>query len=342
VQKEIRFALDVADEQPDGVIFIIPARLENCQVPTRIGRWQWVNLFEEKGNKLLEASLKHRANELGIILYLPFDFEPQMIRIPAGEFLMGSTKAQATQAIKDGADKTWVEREQPQRTVELSEYSIGRYPITNLEYRAFVRDTKFKPPYGWDGDHFPVEKDSHPVVNVSWEDTMAYCRWLSEKSGKVYRLPTEAEWEKAARSEDGRLYPWGNLFDPKRANTAETKIGDTSDVGSYSKLDAPNESGDSPYGCADMAGNVWEWCKDWFDEQEYKKRTEFKDPQGSQAGPYRVLRGGSFLEHLVNARCASRHLLYPSNVYYLIGFRVASSLSNIEKIYYKSENNLTM
>ena len=197
----------------------------------------------------------------------PLVFEPQMIRIPAGKFLMGSTKEQAAQAIKDGADKDWVEREQPQHTVELSEFSIGKYPITNREYQAFVRDAKFKPPNGWDGDQFPAEKGSHPVVNVSWDDAIAYCKWLSEKTNKQYRLPTEAEWEKAARCQgenESLIYPWGNNFDPNNANTAEAKIGDTSDVGKFSP------QGDSPYGCADMIGNVWEWCNDWFDENEYK------------------------------------------------------------------------
>ena len=246
-------------------------------------------------------------------------FEPQMVRIPAGKFLMGSTKEQAAQAIRDGVDKNWVEWEQPQHTVELSEYSIGKYPITNREYQAFVRDAKFKPPNGWDGDQFPAEKGSHPVVNVSWGDAIAYCKWLSEKSGKQYRLPTEAEWEKAARGEDGRVYPWGNLFDPKNANTAEAKIGGTSDVGEFSP------QGDSPYACADMIGNAWEWCNDWFDEQEYKKRTEFKDPRGPEKGTYRVLRGGSFYDNHRNARCAYRSRSGPSYINRDLGFRVCVS-----------------
>lgn len=118
---------------------------------------------------------------------------PQIVLIPAGKFLMGSTKEQAAQAIKDGLDKKHAEWEQPQQTIELSEYSIGKYPITNREYQAFVRDAKYKPPRGWDGDQFPAEKGSHPVVYVSWDDAATYCKWLSEKSGKQYRLPTEAE-----------------------------------------------------------------------------------------------------------------------------------------------------
>jgi len=100
-------------------------------------------------------------------------FEPQLVRIPAGKFLMGSTEEQAAQAVKDGADKNWVEREQPQHTVELSEYSIGKYPITNREYQAFVKDAKYAPPLNWDGDQFSYGTGDHPVTNVSWGDAMA-------------------------------------------------------------------------------------------------------------------------------------------------------------------------
>ncbi len=254
-------------------------------------------------------------------------FEPQMIRIPAGTFLMGSTQEQAAQAIKDGADKNWVVWEQPQHTVELSEYFIGKYPITNREYQAFLRDVKEQtPPRGWDGDQFPPEKGGHPVVNVSWDDTNAYCKWLSEKTKKNYRLPTEAEWEKAARGEDGRIYPWGNAFDPKKANTSESKIGDTTDVGKFSSND-PALSGDSPYGCADMAGNVWEWCNDWFYEKAYEGRAgkNAKDPQGPEKGQYRVLRGGSFDYYHWFARCADRGRVSPLNFVDGRCFRVVSS-----------------
>ncbi|MCC7188014.1 MAG: SUMF1/EgtB/PvdO family nonheme iron enzyme [Anaerolineales bacterium] len=262
-------------------------------------------------------------------------FEPQMVRIPAGKFLMGSTKEQAAQAIKEGADKDWVQREQPQHTVDLSEYSIGKYPITNREYQAFVRDGG-NPPRGWDGDQFPPEKGSHPVVNVSWDDATAYCKWLGEKTKKNYRLPTEAEWEKAARwrphpSPSGRgdggegegeslIYPWGNNFDTKNANTGEAKIGDTSDVGKFSP------QGDSPYGCADMSGNVWEWCNDWFDEKEYKNRVDriTKDPQGPKDGTNRSLRGGSWSSNEEGARVAVRIFARPHSWNYDLGFRVAA------------------
>ena len=216
-------------------------------------------------------------------------FEPQMVRIPAGNFLMGSTKEQAQRAIQDGADEKWIEWEQPQHTVELSEYFIGRYPVTNQQYQAFVREGGISP-QDWDGDQYPQGKDAHPVVYVSWEDTIAYCKWLSGKTGKVYRLPTEAEWEKAARGEDGRIWSWGNDFGDKNANTAEAKIGDTTPVGQFSP------QGDSLYSCADMIGNVWEWCNDWFLANEYENSEDkiLKDPKGPSKRQGRVLRGGSF------------------------------------------------
>ena len=265
-------------------------------------------------------------------------FEPQMVKIYAGKFLMGTTKEQAQAILKetnnDSNWQKWLDWEQPQHTVELSEYSIGKYPITNREYQAFVKDANYKPPQGWDGDQFPSEKGGHPVVNVSWDDATAYCKWLSEKTKKQYRLPTEAEWEKASRhrilvpesgehpweESESLIWPWGNEFDPKKANTSEGGLGGTSEVGQFSP------QGDSPFGCADMAGNVWEWCNDWFDEKEYKNHKDgVKDPQGAQKGKVRVLRGGSFGSSLRLVRCANRDGNDPDLFNDYSGFRVVFS-----------------
>ena len=168
-------------------------------------------------------------------------------------------------------------------------------------------------------------------MNVSWNDAIAYCKWLSEKTKKNYRLPTEAEWEKAARGEDGHIYPWGDDFDSKKANTEESGIGDTSDIGKFSNSD-PALSGDSPYGCADMAGNVWEWCNDWFSKNEYQGRAgkSVKNPQGPEKGQARVLRGGSFDNYHWNVRCAVRVRLNPGSSNVNWGFRVASSPPKVE------------
>ena len=171
--------------------------------------------------------------------------EPEMILIPAGPFLMGSSDD----------DKQARDAEKPQHIVDLPEYLIGKYPVTNGEYQAFVRDTGRQPPSRWDGGKYPKGQKDHPVAYVTWHDAMAYCKWLSEKTRKTYRLPTEAEWEKAARGPGGLIYPWGNLFDKNRCNTFESGIGNTTPVGNYSP------AGDSPYGVADMAGNVWEWTQ---------------------------------------------------------------------------------
>lgn len=186
-----------------------------------------------------------------------FAFEPRMVRIPDGEFLMGLTK------------KNWIERlfsdiepEQAQHKVLLTEYKIGKYPITCREYQAFVQDSQYRAPWDWFGNQYPAGKAEHPVVNVSWVDAQSYCAWLSQKTGKRYRLPSEAEWEKAARGTDGRMYPWGNQVEAGRANCT-SPVG-TTPVGQFSP------QGDSPYGCVDMAGNVWEWVNDWYDPSYYR------------------------------------------------------------------------
>ncbi|MCI0518808.1 MAG: SUMF1/EgtB/PvdO family nonheme iron enzyme, partial [Chloroflexi bacterium] len=185
-------------------------------------------------------------------------FEPEMARVPAGPFLMGSTQEQIVRLVKEGMNENRASREAPQHTLELPEYWIGKYPVTNLEYQAFIKDGPHPPPRGWDGASYPADEGDHPVVNVSWRDSVAYCAWLSAQTGKRYTLPSEAEWEKAARGADGRVYPWGDDFDKTRCNTREGGHGDTSPVGRYSPR------GDSPYGCADMSGNVWEWTRSLF------------------------------------------------------------------------------
>lgn len=321
VQKEIRFALDVADEQPEGGIYIIPARLEDCQVPSRLSKWQWVNLFEFTGydKLILSLGIHFDTHDIDTSLFIG----PEMVQIPAGNFLMGTTKEQARTVLKEvNNDKDWEKRlewEQPQRVIFLSEYFMAKYQVTNREYQIFVHNTKYSPPHGWDGTQFPLGKGNHPVVNLSWNDAIAYCKWLSMKSGKQYRLPNEIEWEKAARGEDGRIYPWGDNFDSQKANTKETKLGDTSEVGHFSP------QGNSPYGCSDMIGNVWEWCNNLFDEDEYKQRIGFLvgDLQNMQKGQYHVLRGGSFGSKPWNARCATRLRNFPNSFNHKSGFRVA-------------------
>jgi formylglycine-generating enzyme required for sulfatase activity len=260
---------------------------------------------------------------------------PDMISIPAGPFWMGSTEEQVEEVlawIKDNVRKAdlkrwkqWLYAETPYQQRDVAGFSIARYPVTNAEYARFLADNPahavpasmyhFEQDrlYEWDSTTrlFPAGRANHPVVLVSWEDAMAYTAWLNKVTGRHFRLPTEAEWEKAARGTHGRSYPWGNTFDPSKCNTWEGEIGETTPVGVF-------PAGASPYGCLDMAGNVWEWTADWYDRYAGSKQ-RFRE-FGSQ---YRVVRGGSWYGDQDVARCASRSGAYPGPRYCYVGFRVA-------------------
>lgn len=240
-------------------------------------------------------------------------YEPEMIYIPAGSFLMGSTEEQTQSAFRAGLNVDWVAYEKPQHKIELPSYMIGRYSVTNAEYVLFVAETTHNPPPYWDGNQCPEDKSDHPVVNVSWYDAIAYCKWLSEMTGKAYRLPTEAEWEKAARGENGQLFPWGDKFDQALCNAKGSGVGTTTPVAQYSPL------GDSLYGLSDMAGNVWEWTHSLYKKYPY-------DPSDGReeiaSGELRVLRGGSFFSPTYNLRCARRGWEPPNNWTHFWGFRI--------------------
>jgi len=239
--------------------------------------------------------------------------EPEMVLIPAGEFLMGSD-AQKDRYARD--------EEQPQHTLYLPDYYMAKTPVTNAEYAAFVQATGHAPPRHWEGRKPPRGKEDHAVVNIYWYDAVAYCRWLAEVSGKPYRLPSEAEWEKGARGSDGRIYPWGNEWDAERCNSEESGKRDTTPVAAYPQ-------GASPYGLLDMAGNVWEWtCSLWGGDW---KRLSFKYPYDPADGReeldapdsiYRVLRGGAFPVDHRSVRCAYRSWTYPYLFGRASGFRV--------------------
>lgn len=250
--------------------------------------------------------------------------EPDMVRIPTSQFRMGIEFEEAKRLEEELKELRYdPRRETPAHRVNLPEYSVGKYPVTNAEYQAFVRDKARTPPRGWDGDRYPEGKGDHPVVGVNWFDAQAYCQWLSEKTGKPYRLPTEAEWENAARGAERRRYPWGNDWDASHLNSRPSGVGDTTAVGRYSP------AGDSAYGCADMAGNVWEWCADWFDEHTYERRagSQVTDPRGPETGIRRVARGGSFTSDPLLTRTTTRFAHPPDHVSLDCGFRVAMSAS---------------
>jgi formylglycine-generating enzyme required for sulfatase activity len=320
VQQEITWALDVLDQMPEETIYLIPARLEPCQPPRRLSRLHWVDLFEPDGFENLKRTLDLELSKR----QLPF--EPELVLIPAGEFLMGSDPS---------VDKDASEDEQPQHTLYLPDYYMAKTPVTNAQYAAFLQATNHKMPYGWVNRQPREGREENPVIIEPWHDAVAYCNWLSEATGRVYRLPTEAEWEKAARGPDGRIFPWGNQWNEKRCNTKEGSkyntgfLGgsDTTPVGSYS-------DGASSYGLLDMAGNVWEWTlslwgKDW-------KTTDFKYPYNAKDGRenlevrdkvYRVLRGGSCNFNLNFARCACRYRDVPHMRVSYFGFRPVAPIS---------------
>jgi len=264
----------------------------------------------EKGNHELILRRVAAANALGQIERGQFGTaskfwkapwgEPEWVTVPAGEFWMGSDKGD--------------EDEKPVHRVLLPEFQIARVPITNAQYALFVADRKTESPSDWRSGQPPKGKENHPVVNISWHDAQAYCRWLSEKIGRGVRLPTEAEWEKAARGDqDQREYPWGEAWADLRCNSDELGLGDTSPVGLF-------RGGAGPYGCLDMVGNVWEWCGTKWRES-YSKLAD----ETLEGNAVRALRGGSFGTNRGGARCAyrgrSRSVL---RIDYL-GFRVAVS-----------------
>jgi formylglycine-generating enzyme required for sulfatase activity len=228
-----------------------------------------------------------------------------MILIPAGEFLMGSDP---------NVDKDASDDEQPQHTLYLPDYYMARTPVTNAQYAAFVQATGHRQPIHWEGGKPPEGKEDHPVNYVSWYDAVAYCDWLADVTGRLYRLPSEAEWEKGARGSDGRIYPWGDQWDEGRCNSAEGGPGDTTPVGAYPE-------GASPYSLLDMAGNVWEWTRSTYKEYPYNPA----DGREDLDAPYsfrRVVRGGAFRYYRWVVRCATRYGFSPHSRFRNGGFRV--------------------
>jgi formylglycine-generating enzyme required for sulfatase activity len=231
-----------------------------------------------------------------------------MVLVEAGEFLMGSTDAHPDAASD----------EMPQHKVYLDAYYIDRTEVTNAMYRACVEAGFCTPPgqiksfAGYDYYGNP-DFDDYPVVYVNWNQAVSYCGW------RKARLPTEAEWEKAARGTDGRLYPWGEECDCTRANYGGTSgcAGDIAKVGSYPE-------GASPYGLLDMSGNVWEWVNDWYLDIFYQD-SPLKNPKGPSSGERRIVRGGSWNAGAVLLRAANRQYFSPSYSDGYLGLRCARS-----------------
>lgn len=375
VQRELRSVLDFADYKPEGTLYIIPVRLEECDPPRRLRAWQYADYFEGQRDRAFQrllVSLRRRADSLelkfespnfeekiddgkwlekvsteyrkrfggtdvgptGVIIEpsesgdklngesvesksRPNEIAPnkitlsngmELMRVPKGGFVMGSTKE----------DKLAFDYEFPQHTVDIPyDYFMARFPLTNELYNAYCNYKGIKHPVnGWE------KKKDHPVTNVNWIDAMGYCQWLNSlfrnelPSGLILRLPTEAEWEKAARGTDGRECPWGNEFDKNKCNSYEGGKDSTTSVGFYSP------HGDSPYGCVDMMGNILEWTHSRMKEYPYKVNDGRED---ESAFGSRVLRGGSFYYDVWYNRCASRLNFDIPYLHYSVGFRVVAS-----------------
>gem|GEM_PF-616507 len=239
-----------------------------------------------------------------------------MVYIPAGEFIMGSD---------DGLDY-----EKPPHKVYLDGYWIGKTEVTVGQYKMFISEAGHRSLPDYVSTYSPG--DNHPVIGVSWDDAAAYCKWLTKKIGLKFKLPTEAQWEKAARGTDKRKYPWGDSPPSgKKVNFADKQVWlkkkygwadkDIDDGYAYT---APVESypqGASPYGILNMAGNVWEWCNDWYGS-DYYKNSPGKNPIGPTGGPDRVLRGGGWYDFAPLIRCAYRSSDDPSVRGYDVGFRL--------------------
>jgi formylglycine-generating enzyme required for sulfatase activity len=260
------------------------------------------------------------------VVKLPGGVTLELVEVPEGPFLMGSSDDDPA-AGKD---------EKPQHELTLPTYYIGKTPVTNAQFRPFVKGDgytnrnywtdegwtwrtqhKRTQPFYWDNKKW--NGDAQPVTGISWYEAMAYCRWLSAQTGENYRLPSEAEWEKAARGPDGRIYPWGNQApDQTRANFNKA-VGHTTPVDRY-------PAGASPYGVLDMVGNVWEWTRSVYQDYPYEPN-DGREDVSSPAGKVFTLRGGSYGINETYVRCAARLRLLPHIIGYydFDGFRVLLS-----------------
>jgi len=236
------------------------------------GRMIKVAEMSEEFSKELQAQVGD-GNDTGMSVPMYYDksrigSEPnKMVLIPAGEFIMGTDNR-----LPD---------EGPQHSVYLDAFYIDKYEVTNLQYKKFIDDTKHKSPRHFSNRTYPEGKADHPVTYVNWYDATDYCEW----AGK--RLPTDQEWEKAARGTDGRVYPWGDTFDIRKANMPQRWVtlkqkGDTTPVGAF-------KQGISAYGLYDMSGNVWEWTSSWY--LPYPGNTRITENYGEK---YKTLKGGSW------------------------------------------------
>lgn len=235
---------------------------------------------------------------------------PDFITIPDVEFLMGTPEADLSRLAKSyGGTRESYREEAPQHLVHVASFAISKTPITVATYHNFVRDGGTAPA------HFDrqLTQPNLPVVNITWHMARSYCAWLTNAIGSIYRLPTESEWECAARGCDGRQYPWGDTFDNAHATTRESGVG-LAAVGSY-------PTGASPWGLLDMAGSVWEWTESLDLLYPYVADDGRND---ASAPGRRVIRGGCYVNPQGYARCACRFRMAPDMTNPFLGFRIVT------------------
>jgi formylglycine-generating enzyme required for sulfatase activity len=268
------------------------------------------------------------------------------VYVSAGRFLMGSTESEQTFALElcnqyygDGDDcqASWYEDEGPSEGIETDSFWIMQTEVTNAQFRAFVEgdgydnqeywteagwrwrtENSIKEPSRWNDSDW--NQDDYPVVGISWYEAVAYVNWLSEYTGQIFRLPTEAEWEKAARGTDGRIYPWGDAWDPTRLNSwgGEDGYDQSAPVRRF-------EKGISPYNVYDMAGNVLEWTSTIYDEDAFPYPYKRDNRESLVGDALRVVRVGSWGSTPVNTRAANRNWCTPDYRNSVVGVRLAWS-----------------
>lgn len=339
VLKQISFSLEFSPEALDSMIYMSapPPKLEQPILP--VEEKKPAEAVEVGGEVVMEGKLEAQVlrREIGAargdgnrLTIGGLDF----MRVPAGKFVMGSKDDNEFQR----------ENERPQHTIDIAyDYWMAKFILTNRQFSEFIKDTKYVTTAEKEGGWHPKQgkfikgvdwkhptdnkdkwddKEDHPVVQVSWDDAMAYCQWFnqtfkSDLGDLLLRLPTEAEWEKAARGAYGNEWPWGNEFDKSKCNSSEGGKGGTTSVGAYSAL-----GGDSPYGLVDMVGNVWEWTHSLYAKYPYDVKGGREDKASRNS---RVLRGGSFYSDRDLARCAYRDSTNPGSRLNYLGFRICVS-----------------
>jgi toxoflavin biosynthesis protein ToxD len=315
----------IAPQEPEADLALSGGHLESLQTLLRkVARHpvdELVHLVESP-----EVPL-HERHGAGLVLALLGDPRinpeaPTMIEIPSAEVPMGISETMADAVTSEwsslGVQKPWIMKEVPQHIVRVQRFRIARYPATNAEYLRYVLDDPTaERPTCWAHGVYPMAASNQPVYALSPDAADSYARWLSAKTGRSFRLPTEAEWEYAATGGDGRQFPWGESWDPNRSNTAECGPLTTTPVGIYVE-------GDSPFGVADMAGNVEEYVSDPY--RPYPGAEAVHDDLVQTHGEdYRIARGGSYARHGDLARCQRRHGWYPSQ-HFAMGFRLAETV----------------